>query len=128
MATRLSLTAEFFPQIDAVWNEVLKQQTYNNPDHIGPFGKMKRLAVVGQRHRPEPPPTELTLPLELRPEPSNKFDPKAIAVWHGDQQIGYVAKSDYDTLHELWDKFGVGDFYPSAVSGVNNDRIYLIDL
>ena len=39
-------------------------------------------------------------PLKLLKEPDNEFDNDAIAVYFGDEKVGYVANSDY-TKHEL---------------------------
>lgn len=40
------------------------------------------------------------VPLKLLKEPDNEFDSDAIAVYFGDEKVGYVANSDY-TKHEL---------------------------
>ena len=39
-------------------------------------------------------------PLKLLKEPDNEFDSDAIAIYFGDEKVGYVANSDY-TKHEL---------------------------
>ena len=38
---------------------------------------------------------------ELRDEPENEFDPKAIAVYVEDEKIGYVARKDQDEIRTL---------------------------
>lgn len=55
------------------------------------------------------------VPLKLLKEPDNEFDSDAIAVYFGDEKVGYVANSDY-TKHELTaSAFELQDKVPDSI-------------
>ena len=54
-------------------------------------------------------------PLKLLKEPDNEFDNDAIAIYFGDEKVGYVANSDY-TKHELTaSAFELQDKVPDSI-------------
>jgi hypothetical protein len=89
---------------------------------VEPWGPAKGpLEVVGEAYRPEafsqlfaglplrsPDGAELGLPAALVPDPTNPYDPSAVAVWVGGQHLGYMdrttAKRWHRPLQELTDR------------------------
>ena len=59
--------------------------------------------------------------LELRPEPSNRADPQAVAVYAPDgRQLGFLPK---DKAHEIFAKLSASGGYSCIVTGVNGGGI-----
>jgi len=40
-------------------------------------------------------------PLTLKSEPTNIYDPRAIAIYHKNSKIGYIADHDLEEVHEI---------------------------
>lgn len=65
-----------------------------------PASQMQRTVIVGYRHLPDGPAALAAIGrlvkgdlLEVRCEPENKADARAIAIYKGDQHLGYVPLS-----------------------------------
>jgi hypothetical protein len=44
---------------------------------------------------------DVDIHLSIKPEPDNKYNPNAIAVFHNDNHIGYIPDTDLDEAHEF---------------------------
>lgn len=78
--------------------------------HIAGFSHWDAVEVFDELH--------VGAPLELRPEPTNPFDPCAIAVWFNETKIGYVPRTHNAELAQLM-FFGYGDIFSARVAQVD---------
>lgn len=109
------------------WDEYLKMTSYSDPNWVGVLGRMERLSIVGQRFLKPVPPSELSGPITLRPEPLNPFDSNAIAAFYGDVMIGHIRKVQTPTLHQRWLHIN-REGGPVFASTSDPTSVYLFDL
>lgn len=119
------------PEVVPVYSKWLMKTTYVDPEWRGLLGKMEKLRVVGHRFVEPTPPDSLDGPIELVQDKDNEVDPYAIAVYHGGDRIGYIARNMTARVRELWDKFdptGSVPDRPKLISCASPFELYIIDL
>ena len=89
---------------------------------------IKRIAVVGMRHRGVDEKVPLAGPLVLEAEPSNKVDPTAIKVLYDGMHIGYIPRSETYLIHgkRFWQDGEDSTATPVLISGPDY-CVYLLE-
>lgn len=90
----MEATSLFMENFERIYDRWRAQESLGAGKILETLGDhVEHVNVLGRRHRDPTPEEPFSGPLRLVEEPENPVDPNAIAVYRGDEKIGYVPRN-----------------------------------